>query len=385
MLEVQNNIRIQLKLINTFPEEQQLWAQTYDTSMGDIPNLYNQIMKKISNEIQLTLSPDMQMHLDEKKEVNPESYEAYLLGMYHIHLTTPEGIQKGMEYLQDAIRIDPDEPFAYAGLTYGYLEIEHGFLANGEGYLKADEAANKALELDSTIAEVYGALAELNMYYYRDFDKAERYFKKALDINPNLAQTHYHYAYALLLFGRNEQAIYEHELASKIDPLNPYYTAWLGGMYTCNGRYEEGMQKALESMDLVKDYPFGYWILSESKLAMGFDEEAIEAHKLLTQIIPPCKWMLGFTYAKTGHEDEAVKILDELKKDPVNSWNAIGLAVLNGVLGNKEETYRWLTYVPGHAWVPWVVSGITFLDPINELLKDDVRYQEFIRKLDIPG
>jgi len=384
LLEVQDNIRLQLKLFNVSPEEQQLWTKTYDTNMGDIPNLYNQVLKNISKEIQLTISPEIEMLFEEERKVNPESLKAYYLGMHNIHKTTPEGIAKGIEYLNEAIRIDPDDPLAYAGLALGYLEIEHGFLATGKGYLLAEEAANKALKLDSTIAEAHGALAEINMYWFRDFAKAEYHFKKALDINPNLAHTHYHYAWALYLFGRQEEAIFEHELVYSLDPLNPYYTAFLGALYSYYGRHEDGIVKALESLELQKDYPFGYWVLGEMYLATDSVDKAIEIHEKLARMVPPCSWMLGLTYAASDHIDEAEKILNELALFEPNSWNAIGLAALNGALGNKEEAYKWLTWEPEHAWVPWVVV-MPFMESIDKLLENDVRYEDYLRRINIPS
>jgi len=136
-------------------------------------------------------------------------------------------------------------------------------------------------------------------------------------------------------------------------------------------------------MEIIKDFPFGYWGLGEMKLAMGNIEEAIESHTKLTQIIPFAKWMLGYTYAVTGHREEAGLILSEVENAPVNSWNALGLAVLNGALGNKDEAYKWLTYEHGHAWVPWVTT-IPFMQPIDSILQDDVRYEDYIRRLNIP-
>ncbi len=117
VLSVDENIRVQLKLISPFPEEQQLWSQTFNSDMSNILDLYNRVIKDIANEIQLALTPEQQTQLAEKREVNPESYKAYLRGMYNIHQLTAEGMIKGMEYLQEAIRIDPADPFAYAGLA----------------------------------------------------------------------------------------------------------------------------------------------------------------------------------------------------------------------------------------------------------------------------
>jgi len=269
VLSVDKKIRVQLKLINAFPDEQQLWSQTYDTDMNNILDLYNRVIKNIANEIQITLSPEEQSQLSETREVNPEAYKAYLRGMYHIHQLTPEGIQKGIEYLNEAISYDPTEPFAYAGLALGYLEIAHGFFDPGDSYEKAEAAISRAMELDSSIAEVHLALAELKMYSYWNFEEADFYFNRALELNPNLVQAHYHYAWALYLFGQMEEAFAHHEIAQNSDPLNPYFTALLGALYSYNGRYEDGIREAHSSLELQKDYPFGLWILGDTYLAMG--------------------------------------------------------------------------------------------------------------------
>ncbi len=148
VLFVNETIRIQLKLYSVLPDEKQLWTHSYDVDISNILNLYNQVIRQIANEINLTLSPDQQIKLEGTREVNPDSYKAYLRGKYHLYQLTPEGMKKGLEYLHEAIRIDPAEPFAYAGLALGYLEIAHGPLNPGNAYVKAEAAALQALKLD---------------------------------------------------------------------------------------------------------------------------------------------------------------------------------------------------------------------------------------------
>ena len=92
---VEGKIRIQLKLFNAFPEEKQLWAQTFDVDMDNILKLYGQVIRKVASEIKYTLSPEQQTQLDEIREVNPNSYKAYLRGKYNLYQQTPEGIKKG--------------------------------------------------------------------------------------------------------------------------------------------------------------------------------------------------------------------------------------------------------------------------------------------------
>jgi len=44
------------------------------------------------------------------------------------------------------------------------------------------------------------------MYSSWKFHEAEKHFKRSIELNPNIANTHYHYAWALYLFGRHDEA-----------------------------------------------------------------------------------------------------------------------------------------------------------------------------------
>ncbi len=376
---VEGKIRIQLKLFNAFPEEQQLWAQTFDVDMGNILNLYGQVIRKVASEIQYTLSPEQQTQLDEIREVNPNSYKAYLRGKYNLYQQTPEGIKKGLEYLHEAVRIDPAEPLAYAGLALGYLDIAHGPFNAGDAYVKAESAGRQAIKLDPNLAEAQLAQAEICMYVNWDFHDAEKYFKRALELNPNLCLAHYHYAWALFLFGRNEEAIVEHELAWKCDPFNPGITAFFGALLSYLGRHEDAILQAHKSFNILKDYPVGYFVLGETYLAMDRIDEAIESHKKLAEFAPPWGWVLGYTYALTGHRDEAVKILNQLENTELSGWNALGLAVLYGALGMFDEAFKWIGYEPHHVWIPWIA-----VMPIWKPLHSDPRHSDFVKKLNLP-
>ncbi|MBN2214893.1 MAG: helix-turn-helix domain-containing protein [Bacteroidales bacterium] len=376
---VEGKIRIQLKLFNAFPEEKQLWAQTFDVDMDNILKLYGQVIRKVASEIQYTLSPEQQTQLDEIREVNPNSYKAYLRGKYNLYQQTPEGIKKGLEYLHEAVRIDPAEPLAYAGLALGYLDIAHGPFNAGDAYVKAESAGRQAIKLDPNLAEAQLALAEICMYVNWDFHEAEKYFKRAVELNPNLSIAHYQYAWTLFLFGRNEEALVEHELAWKCDPFNPGIAAFFGALLSYLGRYDDAILQAHKSFDILKDYPVGHFVLGETYLAMGRKDEAIEAHQKLAEFAPPWGWVLGYTYALTGYRDEAVKILNQLEKTELSGWNALGLAVLYGALGMLDEAFKWIGYEPHHVWIPWIA-----VMPLWKPLYTDPRHAAFVNKLNLP-
>ncbi|MEN8226598.1 MAG: hypothetical protein ABFS38_00480 [Bacteroidota bacterium] len=375
-----DSITLQLRLIQVHPEESVVWAQSCSSNFSNILKLHSDIASQIAQNMNIEMSHEDTEKIPLAREVNPESYKAYLRGMYYLNQLTPEGLEKGLEYLHEAVRIDPGEPFAYAGLALGYQEIAHGPLDPGDALEKAEAAALQAIKLDTTMAEIYSALGETYLYKLWEFDKAEEYFVKALNLNPNLALTHYHYSWALYLWDRMEEAIVEHKLAQKYDPFNPLHTAWLGALYCYNGQYDKAIAEANKSFEIRKDYPVGYYVLGHTYKELGKIEEAIKAHQKLAELIPLWSWALGYTYASTGHMDEAEKILSELEEAPVIPFTAIGRVVMNTALGRWEEAFKWLDYEPHHAWAAWVAVMPEYKD-----LRDQAQYKAFEKRLNLPN
>lgn len=241
-------------------------------------------------------------------------------------------------------------------------------------------AVAHALKLDSTMAEIYAAMAEVYLYKLYRFEEAEKYFIKALELNPNLALTHYHYAWALNLFGRMEEAITEHKLAQKYDPFNPLHTAWLGGLYLSDGQYEKAIESALESFEIQEDYAIGFLILGQAYLETGKTEEAIEAHEKLAELYPWWAFALGITHYKTGQPEKAEKMLNDLLEDPsIGPFKAWQIATLAAVLGENDIAFEYLNREPHHAFVAWAAVGRNF-----NKLHDDPRWAEFVDGLNLP-
>jgi len=374
VLFIDENIRIQLKLFAVFPEEQLLWSQTFNVEISNILKLYSQAIRKIANEIHITISPVQITQIVERREVNPESYKAYLRGKYFLYQLTEEGMKLGLEHLHEAVSIDPAEPLAYAGLALGYMEIAHGSLNPGDAYIKAESAAVQALKLDVNLAEAQLALAELSMYSYWKYDEAEKYFRRAIELNPFLSIAHYHYSWLLFLLDRHEEAVFEHELAQRYDPFNPMIVGHNGILFAYLGRYEEAIREVDKSFEIQKNCPDGYFALVETYLAMGKEMKAIETSKRFVEVDPEWKWVLGYAYAATNEPQEAEYVLDELLNSDITSWIAFGIAGIYCALGDLDEASKWMTYEPHHAWVPWLS-----VMPMTKPVRHEARFSDFMK------
>ena len=360
-----DTLRLQLQLIEAFPEERHIWAQEYYRDIPNVLTLQSKVIEDIAKTIEVRLSVEEKKHLASVRKVNTESYKAYLRGIYFINKSTSVEFQKGLEYLHEAIEYDPADPLAYAGLAEGYLTLGHGPDPSNTYWQRGKAAALRAIELDSALASGYAALGAIKLYYEGDWEGAENNFIKANAINPNLGWTHFHYAWYHVLMGQMDKALIEQKLSQELDPLTPMITADLGSLYYFLGRYDEAIIELKQALELDKDYGHAWWMLGNVYLRKGLTDEAIVAHSRAVEINPVWKWALANTYILTKKEDKALPIISELKSNAISSRIAYGLCRIYTSLGDLDEAFYWLEYQTPDVWVPWIRTSPGF-EPLRE-------------------
>src|SRR5262249_52384990 len=155
-----------------------LWAKIYERDSQDVLVMQSEVAQAIVSEIKVQLTPQERQHLANARPINPDAYNAYLLGNYHSEKRNPAALAKAIEYFQEAIRIDPSYARAYAGLANAYSErdIWVGF---GIGKTADQIRANtlQALELDGDLAEAHSLLGQIHFQYDWDWKSTEAEFK----------------------------------------------------------------------------------------------------------------------------------------------------------------------------------------------------------------
>ncbi len=377
--QVGESVSIRVRLIDVLPEERNLWEQTYDRVMTDVLVMHSDIARAIAQEIKVAVTPQEEERLASARQVDPETYEAYQKGNFHMNQGTPEGYQKGLAYLHEAVEKDPSDPLAYAGLAAAYIQIAHSAMATEDSLPRAKAAAQRALRLDDTLAETHNVFGFITGYYDWEWETAEQAFQRALEINPNLAMAHYWYSWQLILFDRMDEALAEHKRAQELDPLTPLHTAWLGGLYWIWERYDEALEEVHKALELSPKSWTVLYVLGHIYVDMGMIEEAIAVSQKAAARYPNLRYLLGCAYAMAGRRDEALKILAELEKEEPTPFGALSLVELYTALGNKNEAFRWLNYENPHCWVPWV----RVLPPFKPL-RDDPRFKGLLQRMNLP-
>jgi len=375
-----DRVRITVQLIDVLTDEH-LWAENYEREVVDMLALHGEVTRAIAQQIQVTLTPEEESWLTTDRQVDPEIYEAYLRGMYHLKKYTPQGIRTGLGYLHEAVEKDPANARAYAGLALGYNTIGHGI---GRGaFPKALAAARQALKLDEYSGEAWAALAEAQLYYDYDWEESDRSFQRALQLAPSLDHAHAHYAYLLSLLGRWDEVFIAAEKARELSPLDPTWAFFAGWLYMVRGEHDKAYDLMQESLEIAPNFPFGWYGLGQLYIVQGRFDEAIEAGKMIPVGNPVRNWALGPTYAMAGRTEDALRIATEMSVDP-GPKDMLHLAGIYAALGDFEQAMSWFEkcYESRVDWLPWIVLDHAY-GGVLEPIRDDPRFQALLQKMNL--
>ena len=237
-----NRVRITAQLIDV-RDDRHVWAGSYEEEITDVLFAQRQIASAVAAHITAQLTAPEQQRLAHRQPVDPEAYDAFLQGRYFWNQRSPKGLAKAAGYFRRAIELDPEYAEAYAALADDYLVMPfYGAAAQSDTYPRAKAAALKSVSLDPSSAEAHNAMAYALLYTDWDFAGSEREFRRAIELNPNLATAHQWYAELLSVLGRHPEALAQMYSALRLDPATPVMYHQLGQILRNAGRYQDSLE-----------------------------------------------------------------------------------------------------------------------------------------------
>jgi TolB-like protein len=332
-----NRVRISVKLIDT-ASDQYLWTETYERDFDDVMAIQASMARSVARAIEATLSVEDEQRLARSLKIHPETFEAYLRAIFSFRTETQEGYLEGIEILEEALANDPTSALAHAALGQGYSELLHGAMPLAEATRRARAATEKALELDPTLAEAHLAQGLYRLYGERDWKGSEEHFRRAIELNPSMADAWYHWAWWLEIGGVDKEAIAAGEKSVQLSPLSSYYISWLAEQYRDAGNYDKAIELAESVLDLDPDYPVALNALGNAYLELERFHAAIATHEKIAQS-PRWAPTLAQSYAWAGQPDKALEIAQGYEHIPDN---ALALAQIYSALGDADEAVHWI-------------------------------------------
>ncbi|MBN1274218.1 MAG: protein kinase, partial [Candidatus Aminicenantes bacterium] len=381
--QVGENVSVKLQLFDALPEERSLWTERYDRPITEVLMMYGEMAAAIAENIEVKLTADETTRFARARQVNPEAYDALLIGKQKENLLTPQALDIALDYYELAIEKDPNYAEAYLEVAWLWLmRNQIGYTAPREAGPKAKAAILKALELDSTLADGHVMLARLNFLYEWNWVEAEAEWKRAIELNPNLGDSVY--AQFLWVMKRPEEAMAQMERALQLDPLNEWFHLHHAFILQSAGRDDEAIVKIRELLRTSPQNPGLHSMLSISLMLKGMYEESLAEMKASFSCMGDSEGVEALTqgYAQSDYRGAVRSAADLLaSRAPKISVNYGFISSLYAIAGENAQALEWLEkgLEERSPHMPYINSYVE-LAP----LRNEPRFQELLRKMNLP-
>ena len=362
----------------------QLWGEDYNRKLSDASGIQQEIARDISDNLRLRLTAEEKTKLAQPVTGSAEAYQLYLKGRYQWNKQTEDSVKNSIDHFRQAIETDPNYALAYAGLADAYSSISEAYLPPNEVMPKAKEAAKRALQLDPSMAEAHTALGVILTNFDWNWADAEREFKRAIESNPNYAEAHHQYGWLLGGLGRNAEARKEMERAQQLDPLSLVIGVDSNVPYCLARDYDRSIEQSRKVLEFdpsffLAHYTVGWAAIQKRDFATAFTELQ-KARSLEDK--PWIIGTLGYAYAVAGDSKRAQAVLKEL--DQLSQHRRVTpywFAMIYMALGEKNPAFQWLDrcYEERSPWLGWLKT-----DPALDPLRSDPRFADLLRRIGLP-
>ena len=361
-----------------------LWGEQYDRKASDLLATQREIAREIVDRLKLQVSTEEKGLVKHYTE-NNQAYELYLKGRFYWNKRTSEANLKAVEAFQQAIEKDPTFALAYSGLADSYIlmgtQDAGGTLPPEDVLPKAKAAALKSIEIDSALAEPHVSLAHISYHYDLDREKAEREFKRAIELNPNYVLAHQWYSLYLAWGGRKEEALNEARRARDLDPLSLPANMVFGWVLLINLQETQAIEELRKTIELDPSFVLGHHRLGLAYEQHGDYSDAIAEFQKVNQLSggkPIAIAELAYAYAVSGKLEEARKGLAELQRLSRSEYTSPAMnAAVYVALGDKDQAFVWLE--KGFKEHDQFIPRLKY-DPRFNSLHSDPRFQELLRR-----
>lgn len=377
-------LRVTAQLVNT-ADGFQLWSERYDRVMRDLFDIQDEISQAIVDKLKVRLAGEKGAPLVRRHSADPEAYNLYLKGRHHWNKRTVPGYGKSMEHFHAATLKDPEFALPYVGLADAYYTSAWWGSRNPRDVIpKMEGLLKKALEIDPSLAEAHASLGLLYGALLWEWRKAESAFERSIRLNPNYAPARlWHACFSLAPAGRLEEATREAERSIELEPLVPINYGGPFMVALWRRRYDLAQAVARKVVELEPDFGLGLCCMAEVLCQQGGYEEAVEIMRRACHFLAPGglygPGLLGYCYGRWGREEEARRVLADLETLRERSYaQATALAAVYAGLGENGRAIEWLerAFDEHCGMLTWVRH-----DPVWDGLREEPRFQDLVRRM----
>ena len=309
-----NRVRIVAQLIDA-ANDAHLWSHSFDRQIEDIFEVQSEIAKNIVDAIHLEPEPCLECTPPTR---DMQAYDYYLRGRQYFHGLTKSSLSASRQMFIKAIEIDPGFARAWAGLADAE-SLTAQWMERTAGHIDAaDSASRKALELDPELAEAHSSRG-FALSLKGDFESASREFERALELDPQNYNALYLYGRSRFAEGRPDEAARLWAAAHAAQP-DEFQSASLRASVLRgleDPQATEARQQAIDAIlrrleldpvDLRALYLGAGGLMDVGRVAEGitFANRALEIAPTDVSVL----YNIACAYARAGYDDTALDLLE---------------------------------------------------------------------------
>lgn len=345
---------------------------------------------KIPSDTIEILNPRGQVtNLAQNSPRSQKAQEYYCSGYQLWMARRPDSIIKAIQFFQQAIQEEHTSynlcyAEAYAAVAECYTFLYLTGTKHSQVYSNAKSHAGIGIDVAPSSEITNAAFGAVLAIFERDWENAELYLKRSIEINPNYNSAHGWYSGLLASIGRNSEAIHHAQQTRKLDPLSSFAHAHAAKvLYFCR-HYDDSIE-ILQRLVASEPYnPFVCVLLSMNWVATGKLEPAIDLLKRAVQITnkdTQTLSTLGMAYARFGSTADAKEIINELESRAVQQNQYVPQSLVAQIwvsLDQIENTFSCLE-AAYNDWDFYLLSiqGWEVFDPIRH----DPRFYSLLSRL----
>jgi tetratricopeptide (TPR) repeat protein len=227
-------------------------------------------------------------------------------------------------------------------------------------------------------------VALVSTWYEWDWEIAEKAFQRAITLNPNYASARAFYSQFLNIMRHPEEAMEQIDRALELDPFNSLFQALYGMDLNYARRYDVAVALLRNTLAKTPDDLTALSTLRTTYHLLGRYDEAIEVWKasFAARGNREAEEVLERGYAEGGYAGAMTHVAEMMvarsRTTHVTSWQ---IGTLYARAGKHEEALHWLeqAYDKHDANMPYIS-----VDAIFDGLRDDPRFQDLLRRMNLP-
>ena len=384
ILGLGEKISLQVKLLDAYPEEKQLWMEDYIEDKSQILNLYNKVTKEISNEINVLLTPEEVQLISRSRTVDREAYDAYLKGFKYAGDLSPASLIRAREYLNKAIEKDPDWAPLYAAMATIWLSIGSSGVESPEIAVPiVYENLNKALKLDPDLVDAHYGCAFMAWTAEWDWEKAEKEFLKALAINPSHSISRIHYSHMLYILQRSDEGLAQAKRAYHLDPLNPLIQSTYGVTLLCEGNCASAVSVVENLLASDPNNFLANNVMEPAAFQCGDLDRVFEAHKIISPLEKEIMNKVEIIYHNEGFNAAFVEIMKQLEEMALKEYVVpADMAMRYYMINQDDKVLDWIEKGAEIHDVSTLYIGTGFCN--FSRLHNNPRFIKVLKKMNLP-